>query len=299
MHRSRRSADLLRGAGVVPGVAGHGVVAGPGRPAGQDRGTDQCALRHGRRLGRRHHPGAAAAADPDLGGRDRPDHRHRRRTVVGLRLCRRVRSGDEPGVRDQGGPAVLEAPAVDDRHHPGRRDPGRAGGDRSGGVRAGGPGHRRRHRARRNRRHRLEHRQMAGAAAARRPGGGDPVLRHTECEAAEIPLDQRRRRHRHRHLGGGVGAVRFLRLAVLQLQQDLRLAGRRDHLPVVAVDHQPRAAVRRGGGRRDGTRAAIAGRYRGRRGNPAAAAGHQGDRQERGQGREDLDQGQGNPADRG
>ncbi len=64
---------------------------------------------------------------------------------------------------------------------------------------------------------------------------------------------------RDRHLGGGVRPVRAVRLAVLELQQDLRVAGRRHHFPVVAVDHESGVAVRRGSGRRDGARPAIAG----------------------------------------
>ena len=58
-----------------------------------------------------------------------------------------------------------------------------------------------------------------------------------------------------------VGAVRPVRLAVLQLQQDLRVAGRGDHLPALVVDHQPGVAVRRGTGRRNGTRPPTAGRH--------------------------------------
>ena len=79
--------------------------------------------------------------------------------VVGVGLCRCVRSRDEPRLRDRRGSTVLEAASVDDHHHSDRSHPGRPGRDRPGGVRPAGPGHRRRHRPRRHRRHRLEHRR--------------------------------------------------------------------------------------------------------------------------------------------
>ena len=149
--------------------------------AGQDRSTDRRALRHGRRVRRRHHQRTAASNSP-------------RTPPPGLALvigiagalwsasgyvgC--VRPGDEPDLRNPGGPPVLETPPTDDRHHPGRGHPRRPGRDRPGGVRARRPGHRRGHRAGRHRGHHLGHREMAGAARAGRRGGGDPVLRHPE-----------------------------------------------------------------------------------------------------------------------
>src|SRR4029079_16518279 len=137
----------------------------------------------------------------------------------------------------------------------------RAIGGGIGTGRAAGPRDRRRHRAGRDRGRRVEHRQMAGAAGVGRVGGRDPVLRDTERAATEVPVVPHRRRRRHHHLGGRVGVVRPVHLAVLQLQQDLRVAGRGDHFPVVVVDHQPGVAVRRGTGRRNGTRPATAGRH--------------------------------------
>ena len=76
----------------------------------------------------------------------------------------------------------------------------------------------------------------------------------------QVPLDQRRRGRRDPHLGRRVGAVRPLRRELLQLRQDLRLAGRGDRVPALAVDHQPGAALRRGAGRRARTRPGAAGR---------------------------------------
>ena len=82
-----------------------------------------------------------------------------------------------------------------------------------------------------------------------------------------------------------VGVVRAIRLAVLQLQQNLRVAGRGDHLPALVVDHQPGVAVRRGTGRRNGTRPPVAGRYPRRTGTATPGPGHPGHRQDRRQGR--------------
>ena len=78
-------------------------------------------------------------------------------------------------------------------------------------------------------------------------------------------------------------AVRPLRLPVLELQQDLRLPRRRDHLPALAVDHQPGVAVRRRTERRNGTRPATAGRDPRRGRHPTPTPGHPGHREERGE----------------
>ena len=92
---------------------------------------------------------------------------------------------------------------------------------------------------------RLEHREVAGDRAVRRADRRDPLLRHPQREAAEVPLAVRRRGRRDRGVDPRVRGVRVLRRHVRQLQQDLRLAGRRGGLPAVAVDHQPGAPVRR------------------------------------------------------
>ena len=77
--------------------------------------------------------------------------------------------------------------------------------------------------------------------------------------------------------------LRLLRRQLRQLRRDLRLAGRRDRVPALAVDHQPRPAVRRGARRRGRARPAAAGRHRGREDHPAPAAGHACEREEAGQ----------------
>ena len=66
-------------------------------------------------------------------------------------------------------------------------------------------------------------------------------------------------------VGPRLGGLRVLRRELLQLRQDLRLARRRHRLPAVAVDHQPRAAVRRRARRRDRARSPAAGRHPRRR----------------------------------
>ena len=65
--------------------------------------------------------------------------------------------------------------------------------------------------------------------------------------------------------------LRVLRRELRQLRQDLRLAGRRDRVPALALDHQPGAAVRRRAGRRARARTRAAGRHRGREDHPAPA----------------------------
>ena len=57
-----------------------------------------------------------------------------------------------------------------------------------------------------------------------------------------------------------------------QLQQDLRHPRRRHHLPAAAVDHEPRAALRRGVRRRARAGPRAPGRHRGREDAPAAAS---------------------------
>ena len=112
---------------------------------------------------------------------------------------------------------------------------------------------------------------------ARAAGRGDPhrhfaVLRHPQRQAAQVPLDQPRRHRRHPHLDARLRRVRALRRELLQLQQDLRLAGRRHGVPALAVDHQPRAAVRRRARRRARTGPRAPGRDARRAHDPAAAA---------------------------
>ncbi len=80
------------------------------------------------------------AIDSELVGRPRPDHRHRRCAVVRVRLCRGLRPGDEPGLRNRGGASVLEAPTVDDHRHTGSGDPGRHSRHRPGRSPARCPG---------------------------------------------------------------------------------------------------------------------------------------------------------------
>ena len=106
-----------------------------------------------------------------------------------------------------------------------------------------------------HRRDRVEHRQVAGARRRRGAHRRDPLLRHAQREAAEVPLDQ----HRAPLVAIVVwvvasAVVRLLRRQLQQLQQDVRRARGRHRLPAVAVDHQPGAAVRRRGGCRDGAR---------------------------------------------
>ena len=92
-----------------------------------------------------------------------------------------------------------------------------------------------------------------------------------------------------------VRAVRPLRLAVLELQQDLRLPRRGDHLPALVVDHQPGVAVRRRTERRNGTRSTTPGRDPRRGRTPITAPRHPGHRQERRQGRPRHRTGQATP----
>ena len=74
-------------------------------------------------------------------------------------------------------------------------------------------------------------------------------------------------------------AFGFYVAQLLQLQPDLRLARRRDHLPALAVDREPRAAVRCRVRRRAGARASAAGRNRRGGGHPASPARHPQERQ--------------------
>ena len=118
-------------------------------------------------VGRGHHPGPLQPTDPE-----------RRRPGLGLVIgvvgalwsasgyVGRVRTGDEPDLRDPRRPPVLEAAPADDGHHPGGRRAGRTRGDRARRVRAGRPGDRRRHRSRRDRGHRLEHRSSGRCCSA-------------------------------------------------------------------------------------------------------------------------------------
>ena len=92
---------------------------------------------------------------------------------------------------------------------------------------------------------------MLGVVVA---GRRDLVLRDTEHQTAEVSLDQHRGGHRGAGLDRCLGRLRLLRRPLLQLQQDLRLVGRRHRVPAVAVDHQPGLAVRRRARLRDRTR---------------------------------------------
>ena len=131
----------------------------------------------------------------------------RRRAVVGLRVRRRVRPGDEPDLRDRAragrsgscARCMLLVTLVARRCSPRLvalalvlTGPAAAGG-------------RRRDRPRLDRRHGLEHRQVAGDAGRRGADRGAALLRHPQREAAEVPLDQRRRRRRHRGLDRRLG----------------------------------------------------------------------------------------------
>ena len=140
-------------------------------------------------------------------------------------------------------------------------------------------GGRRRHRTRLHRRHRLEHRQVAGPARRRRPDRGAALLRHPQRPATQVPLDQHRRHRRHPHLAARLGRVRALRRELLQLRQDLRLSRRSHRLPALAVDHQPRAALRRRARRRARTRPRAPGRHARRGEHPAARPRHPQERQ--------------------
>ena len=81
-----------------------------------------------------------------------------------------------------------------------------------------------------------------------------------------------------------LGRVRVLRRELLQLQQDLRLPGRRHRVPALAVDHQPRAAVRRRARRRARARPRAPGRHARRGDHPAPRPRHPQERQGRREG---------------
>src|SRR5699024_1081866 len=100
---------------------------------------------------------------------------------------------------------------------------------------------------------------MAADAGGDGADCGDPVLRHPQCEAAEVSVDEPGCPDRDPGLDPGLGGVQLLRVEFLPVQQDLRLVGGCDHLPAVVVDHQCGAAVRCGVGRRAGAGAAAAG----------------------------------------
>ena len=128
---------------------------------------------------------------------------------------------------------------------------------------------------RRHRRAGVEHRQVAGAAAAVVVLMVAILFYSTpNVRAAEVPLDLGRRRAGDPGLGAGLGGVRLLRRQLLQLRQDLRLAGRRHRLPAVAVADQPRPALRCRARLRARAGPRAAGRAAGRGAAAAAAARH-------------------------
>jgi hypothetical protein len=101
----------------------------------------------------------------------------------------------------------------------------------------------------------VEDRQVAGHAPGRRDDARDPLLDVAEREDAEVPLGGAGRARGGRHLPRRLRPLRLLRRALLVLRQDLRLARRRHLVPGVAVDHEPRGALRRRGQRRTRARA--------------------------------------------
>ena len=214
--------------------------------------------------------GAGQLAVGRPGARARPP----RRAVVGVGVRRRVRPRHEPHLRDRRGSPVLEAAARHAADHPGRDRAGRAGDGDAGRQRAVGPVDRRPDRPRRPGGPGLEHRQVAGDGGSRHADRGDPLLRHAERAAAQVPLDLDRRGGGHPDLDRGLGRLRLLRRELLLLQQDLRLAGRRRRRPGVPVADERRAPA----GRRDRLRArarpSAPGRHRGRDRAPAARARH-------------------------
>ena len=213
VHRPGRGADLLRGARDVPGAAGVVLPARRRRPGAEGGQGDH---RHHEAAGQRGHPQHVHAGPRGPGQvpgcRAGAGHRSRRRAVVGLRLRRRVRPGDEPDLRDRRGPAVLEAAPADARHHPGRRPAVRAGPGDARRLRPARPVDRRRRSGwASTARDRLEHREVAGHRRHRDDGRRAALLRHPQRQAAEVPVDLRRRRRRDRHLGARVGRLRVLR----------------------------------------------------------------------------------------
>ena len=147
--------------------------------------------------------------------------------VVGLRVRRRLRPRDEPDLRDRRGPAVLEAAADHAAADAGRRAAGRGRPAAADRLRTGRRVHRQRHRARGHRPDRLVDREVAGPGGDRRPGRRAALLRDTQRAAAEVPVDLGGRRRGDPDLGARLGRLRVLRRQLLQLQQDLRIAGRR------------------------------------------------------------------------
>jgi hypothetical protein len=275
VHRSRSRPHLLRRAGPVPGARRAGVDAGRVRAGAVDRRRPAEDRRPDRAGVRRRQPAADHRAPQHLAGRrTRARPGSARCAVVGIRLRRGVRPCDEPRVRDRGGSPHLEAApgaAARDPREPGagRRRRGVAGAD--GTRRRGG---RRPDRPRVDGDPRLGHREVAGAAGRRGRDRRAALLRHPQREAAEVPLDERRCRLRDRRVDPRLGGIRPLRRDVLELRQDLRLAGRHHRVPALAVADQRRAAVRRRARRRARARTPAAGRH-GRRGDdPAAAARH-------------------------
>ena len=242
---------------------------------GQQQQTVDTLLQILRDIGASSAADTARADDQPAGGEPgrRAGARHRppRRPVVGLRLRQRLQPRDEPHLRDRRGAPDLEAAP---RHAPHHARDGAAGRARRGRTRPDRPRRRgggQRDRAGVDRRDRVEHRQVARAAGRRGPHRRPALLRHPQREAAQVPLDQRRRDRRHRGVGDRVGRVRLLRGELLQLRQDLRLAGRCHRVPAVAVDHQPGAALRCRARRRARARSSAPGRHRGRGGAAAAS----------------------------
>ena len=88
-------------------------------------------------------------------------------------------------------------------------------------------------------------REVAGPRRDRHPRRRPALLHDAERPAAEVPLDLGRRGGGDPDLGTGLGRLRVLRRQLLQLQQDLRIAGGRHRRAAVPVDHQPRPALRR------------------------------------------------------
>ena len=129
----------------------------------------------------------------------------------------------------------------------------------------------------------LEHRAVAGRPDLRDPGGRHPVLRRAEREAAQIPVDQRGRRRGNLGLDPRLGAVRFLRRELRQLQQNLRRVGRSHRVPAMALDHQPGSALRCRTGRRARAGTPTTGGHRRRTRSATTTSRQPGHRQKPGQ----------------
>ena len=173
------------------------------------------------------------------------DRRARARDLVGVRVRGGVHARVERDLRRRGGAADLEEPSHARWHDPG---PARAAGDhrrwRRPHRRPGGAG-REGARDRQDRSGRLEHREVAGPDRDRQLHVRVPLLGGAEREASEVPLGQPGRRRRGADLDRRVARVRLLRGQLRLLQQDLRLARRRNRLPDVALDHEHRRPARR------------------------------------------------------